>query len=391
MKNSAHVGIVMLGGDFQALGAVRSLAVKGVPVYLVDYELGICRYSRFVKKRVLINGLLNPDLFADKLIDLARRENVKGWVLMPNNDELIKLLSINMEKLDKWYKIPVPNWEVVKLFYFKNNAYRLAEQISIPVPTIYRGQNLEEFLSQNLSYPIVLKPAYKEKYYPITKKKAIRVNDENQFVQEYNAMSSIIDPSEIVVQEFLDGGPKNLYSYVGFFSGDRFDVGMAARRLRQHPMDFGHATTYAVSVDIPTLRDMAERLLCEMGFFGIAEVEFMYDEKVDQFKFIEINGRIWGWHTLAKAAGVNVPYAAWQYMIGAEIDSTEPKIDVKWIRLLTDIPTVVKEICGGRMRVKDYFRSIKGKKEFAVFSIKDPLPFFMEIFHVPYLWWKRGF
>jgi hypothetical protein len=34
---------------------------------------------------------------------------------------------------------------------------------------------------------------------------------------------------------------------------------------------------------------------------------------------------------------------------------------------------------------------MRGKKEFAVFSLNDPLPFIIEGIMIPYLWIKRGF
>ena len=77
-------------------------------------------------------------------------------------------------------------------------------------------------------------------------------------------------------------------------------------------------------------------------------------------------------------------------MNGLEMNITEPHAGAKWIRLVTDTPTVIKELFSGRMSIKEYYQSIKGKKEYAVLSLKDPLPFFMEILFVPYLWWKRG-
>ena len=391
MKTNSRIGAVIIGGDFQALGAIRSLSENNIPVFLIDHEFSISRFSRYIKRRVKNYSLLSSNQFSDYLIRIAINENLKGWVLFPNNDEIVKLISINRDKLQNWFRVPVPSWEIVKKFYYKQNAYRIAENISIPVPKMYRCENLEGLLKSNLQFPLVLKPSSKEVYYPITKKKAIRIEKEDELIIEYNKMAAIIDPEDIVVQEMIEGGPKNLYSYVTFFDGDKTVAGTSAIRLRQHPMDFGHATTYAESVKIPELEEMANKLLKEIGYFGIAEVEFMKDDKTNNFKFIEINGRIWGWHTLAKAAGLNIPYILFKYMTDQEIKATSPVEGVKWIRLITDTPTVLKELIAGRMKLKDYFRTLKGKKEYAVFSFKDPLPFLMEYIMAPYLWLKRGF
>ncbi len=384
-------GVVMLAGDFQALGAIRSLAEHGVPVVLLDDEPNIARFSRYLKGHIRMPELRRPHHFDQRLIALAKSHSLKGWVLLPNNDELVMLLAKNRESLSEWFIVPIPPWANVRKFYYKDEAYELAQKISIPVPRIYSGRTVEEILAQKPVFPLVLKPRAKERYYPKARKKALRVNSEGELRREHQAMAMIIDPGEIVVQEFLPGGGKNLYSYAAFFDGQKIVAGMAANRRRQHPRDFGHATTYAISVDIPELKNLAERLLREMGFFGIAEVEFMKDEREGVYKFIEINGRIWGWHTLAKAAGVNLPYQLYRHLTGKMVKTASPKIGVKWVRLITDVPTSMKDILTGHMTVKEYRRSLSGPKEYAVFSPRDPLPFFMEFLLIPYLWWKRGF
>jgi predicted ATP-grasp superfamily ATP-dependent carboligase len=63
-------------------------------------------------------------------------------------------------------------------------------------------------------------------------------------------------------------------------------------------MDFGHATTYAVTVDIPELEILARRFLRAMGYYGLSEIEFMQDDRDGRYKLIEMNPRTWGWHTL---------------------------------------------------------------------------------------------
>ena len=117
----------------------------------------------------------------------------------------------------------------------------------------------------------------------------------------------------------------------------------------------------------------------------------MQDHKDGKYKLIELNPRIWGWHTLAIAAGVDLPYLLYQDMIGQKIETPSTLRDVKWVRLATDIPTVFTEVIKGNMKIAEYIYSMKGKKEFAVFCLDDPLPFFMEFGMIPYLWWKRGF
>ena len=156
-------------------------------------------------------------------------------------------------------------------------------------------------------------------------------------------------------------------------------------------MDFGHATTYAETVDIPELEEIAAKILGLLGFYGLSEVEFMLDPRDGIYKLLEINARPWGWHTLAIGAGVDLPYLLYQDMLGEEGQQNDFDKNTKWIRLTTDIPTVIAEIFKGRLKVTDYANSLKGKRQFAVLSIRDPLPFIAELLMLPYLWRKRGF
>ena len=43
------VGAVVIGGDYQGLGIVRSLGRRGVPVCVVDDEHSISRFSKYSK------------------------------------------------------------------------------------------------------------------------------------------------------------------------------------------------------------------------------------------------------------------------------------------------------------------------------------------------------
>jgi predicted ATP-grasp superfamily ATP-dependent carboligase len=385
-------GAVIIGSDFQALGVIRSLVEHNVPMFLVEFEPNISRFSRYINRRVAKYDFFQDPGIVEFLLQLADKHSLDGWVLFANNDETVKLLAQNHERLSQRFQVSVPPWEVSQSFYCKDKAYKLAADNGIVTPKIYPATELDQLLASDIEFPIVLKPAFKENYYDKTRKKAVLCRDRNELAREYASMRRLIPSSQIVVQEFITGGPRNLYSYACVFDGQQIVAGMAARRLRQHPMDFGHATTYAESVALPELADLTQRLLSAMHYRGVAEVEFMYDEKSGHYKFIEMNGRIWGWHTLAKAAGVNMSYALYCLMVNEPIPPTNGLVDAKWIRAITDTPTSAREWFHGRLSLTTYLQSFRGERvEFAVWSRKDPLPFLMEIAMLPYLWWKKGF
>ncbi|MGB7296410.1 MAG: ATP-grasp domain-containing protein [Candidatus Aminicenantales bacterium] len=357
----------------------------------MDHELGICRFSKYQKKFFKSPHPSNPDQYVDFLMRTAKKEGIEGWVIYPNSDLVVFILSRYKETLEDYFRIPTPGWDVMRCVYVKRETYEIAAKNGIPIPKTYDKYCLSQLLGENLQFPVVIKPSIRDHFYPWFKSKAFRVDNEDELIRIYNRVNRIIASDEIIVQDFIPGGPKNLYSYCPFFKNGKVVAGLAANRARQHPMEFGHASTYVQLADIPELRRMAERFLNLINFYGIAEVEFMRDPRDHQYKLLEVNPRIWGWHTLARAAGVDLPYFLYQDLLGEDIDVPSSLNHVKWVRLITDIPTSFHEIIKGKLRIGDYIASMKGEMTEAVLSLKDPLPFIAEIALLPHLWTKKGF
>ena len=384
-------GAVVTGGDFQGLGVIRSLGRKGIPVHVIDHEFSIGRFSRYSQKFSYAPHPAQEDEFLHFLIEYAKKHELNKWVLYANDDLAVRILSKHKKKLEEIYLIPTPDWEVIKYVYNKKNTYQLAESLGIPTPKTYYPENVNDLKNLDIDFPIIIKPTIRDNFFEKLRKKAFLVQNREHLILTYEKICEVIDPSELLIQEFIPVGPKHLYSFCPFFKDGEVLTSIMARRSRQHPMDFGQATTFAETVHLPELKVMGEKILRNINYYGLAEVEFMYDTRDMKYKFLEINARVWGWHTLAQCAGIDLPYLLFQDVIGQPVQIPSSQNDVKWMRLITDVPIVLKEIIKRRMSLKEYRLSFKGKKEYAVFSLNDPLPFFAEIFMLPYLWIKRGF
>lgn len=388
-----ETGVLLIGGDFQAVGVMRALASEGIPCFLLAPERGIAVHSRHARRQARKYDLLDDPYAVTYLKSLAERERLEGWVVFCVNDETIAFLAKRHAELSQTFVLAVPPWEIAQNFYEKDKAYALAESCGISIPRQYKADQLESIIEANPVYPLVLKPSFKKNYYEKTGNKAIRVNSEAELRREYAAMRKLIPSSQIVVQEMITGGTQNLFSYATLFDGERIVSGLAAARLRQHPMDFGHATTYAEQRDNPTLEQLATKFLQALKYKGVAEIEFMLDERSGNYKFIEMNGRFWGWHVLTQVAGLNFPADLFHLMLGHEIKRPNPTVkDARWMRMITDVPTVMREVVLGRMSIRrEYLPTLTARKGFAVWSWTDPLPSVVEILMAPYLWLKKGF
>lgn len=383
-------GAVILGGDFQGLGIARNLSQHGVPVAILDHNFCIGRFSRCTTRYFRSPPLADPESLVQFLLRLGEKE-FRRWVLFPTSDAAVKILAVNRDALLPYYLVPTPPWEITQYAYDKRLTHRLATDAGIAVPKTLFPSCRAELDSMAMDFPVILKPSVIANFFPIAQKKALRANNRKELIERYDYMASIIDPSEIMIQELIEGGPKNLYSFCSLFADGEVKAKIMARRLRQHPMDFGSATTFAVTCDIPLLQEMATRFLQKMRYEGLSEVEFMFDEKEYRFKLLEMNARTWGWHTLGAKAGVNFSLLLFRHLHNQEVRVDSFESGVKWVRELTDIPTALKEFARRRLRIGDYLKSIKGRKELAVFSGSDPLPFLAELFLAPVMWYRREF
>jgi len=386
-------GVIVIGGHFQGLGLLRSLGRQDIPVYLLDKEQCIGRFSKYVKKFLKCPDVSKDESrFLEFLVNLAGKENLEGWIIYPNDDETVSFLARHRERLEKHYRVSTPPWDIVKYAYDKALTYGIAEKCGVAIPKTYYPQSIDELKQTDMAFPVVIKPSIKEPFYSRTSRKAILVKDRDQLIKEYTgALKAIASSQTLMVQEFIPGGTKNLLSVGCLCRDGKLLARVMASRLRQHPMDFGHATTFAKTVNIPEMGEMAGKILAAIKFHGLAEIEFMYDSRDSRYKLIEINARTWGWHTIAMAAGVDMPYLSYLDMLGREVRQNGFIEGVKWMHLATDVPTAAIEILKGRMKLSEYISSLKGKKQYAVWSREDPVPFFAELVLLPYLWIKRGF
>jgi len=382
---------VIVGGDFQGLGIARNLSVLGLRVVVVDPGFSISRFSRYVDTFRKSPAYANPEEFTDFLTDLALKENLRKPVLFPTSDMAVHIIAKNRTRLEEHYLVPTPPWEITRLAYDKKLTYKLATEIGVPIPKTFFPESEEELSRQALNFPVILKPAITANFYPVTHLKAIKANDHQELLRNYKYMSSIIDKSEIMVQEIIGGGPKNLYSFCSLFSNGTVKAKIMAVRLRQHPMDFGSSSTYVVTCNIKQLEEMSTRILQKMNYYGLSEVEFMLDERDDTFKLIDINPRTWAWHTLGAKTGVNFSALLFRDMHHDPVQLDTFETGVIWIREVSDVATAISEIAKHRLQVVDYLGTLRGKKVLAVFSSRDPLPFMAELLWAPYIWCKRGF
>jgi predicted ATP-grasp superfamily ATP-dependent carboligase len=96
-------------------------------------------------------------------------------------------------------------------------------------------------------------------------------------------------------------------------------------------------------------------------------------------KLLDVNPRVWGWHTLGARAGVDFPWLLWQLVCGERIERVEGRAGERWLRLSTDLPTGVRELLARRQAVRPYVASLVGRRERAIAARDDVVPGLLEL------------
>jgi D-aspartate ligase len=287
--------------------------------------------------------------------------------------------------------VPTPGWDTIRWAWDKRNTYRLAGELQIPVPRTAYPRSAAELGSVDLELPIVIKPAVKEHFIYATKAKAWRADTRQELEMLYERARAVVPAGEVMLQELIPGDGREQYAYCAFFKDGAAIASMGARRRRQHPPEFGRASTYVETIDDPLLEELSERFLQAIGYYGLVEIEYKRDPRDDRVKLLDVNARTWGYHTLGPAAGVDFPALLFDDQLGRPVARCRTRPGVSWVRCVTDVPTAVLEIIGGRLGIREYVRSLARSSVEAVFMRDDLRPGLAELALIPYLAVRRGF
>mgnify|MGYP001451766407 CR=1 FL=1 len=383
-------GAVIIEGHVQGLSNARSLGEAGIPVIVVDRSNCIARYSRYCK-----GFFYSPDFegddFAGFLADLAVREGLQGWLLLPSNDHAVHTIARNREDLGSIYRIITPALDVVDKIYDKKNLIQIAESLGLPVPRTQYFRGVNDRLSSGLKLPVITKGRFGLSFYKVMRAKALVAYTEEELHGQLEYIASGYDLEKTFTQELIPStGLTHTVSFTAFCIDGEIRGHWTGQKLREHPLTFGTATL-AESITCRECHDLSVPLLRKLNYSGICEIEYLKDSRDGRYKLIEINARTWLWVGLAKRCGINYALMAYRYVNGQQLSFPENyDTGIKWINYLTDTWFSIRAMVSGKLKPGKYFRAMKGKRINAVFSWHDPLPSLALIFLSFYIARKRG-
>jgi D-aspartate ligase len=316
-RDVGRIGAVIEGRDIPAavidvgwvngLGAIRSLGRAGVRVLAVDHRPSALGFrSRYAERFVC------PDPKESETRFIAFIRALGEVVVFPTHDEGLNLIARHLGDLE--VLAPFPGWEVLERVQSKRAQLERAEATGIDVPrTLYPTSRLEaRAAAEEIGLPVLLKPEHPVGFKRRFRRQAFRCDTLAEVEEAYGRAEEFAP----MVQELVPGGDDTLYTVASYLSRDGRALGVfSGRKLRQTPPGIGTCRVgEAVWVQEPV--DAALMLLRAFDYFGLSQVEFKRDARDGRFKLMEINPRLWQWHSLASACGVDLPRIAYEDLVG---------------------------------------------------------------------------
>ncbi len=325
-----EIPVVVVGGNLNALGVVRSLARSRIPTHVMSTSRNCptawSRHATFVRARSL-----QGEELIDALLALAERLHDRP-VLILTQDASVHTVSAQRARLEHYYRVEMPTPEVVEALSDKLAFDALAAREGFAVPRSCAIRTRDDLEKLNLLQPpVIIKPADKGRVNAGTADRAVRaetLEHARALVQEM-----LNQVPAVIVQEWIEGPDSEIFftffcarsdgTPAAFFSG---------RKLQSTPPGVGST---AICIPAPEFADALERetrrFLKSVQYRGLGSLEFKRDVRNGRFLMVEPTvGRTDWQEEIAALSGVNLPVLAYWIALGVEPPS-EPTVPMRRI------------------------------------------------------------
>jgi D-aspartate ligase len=351
--------IVLECSYVNGLSAIRSLAAIGVPVIALDHRrqaLGL--RSRLAAPIVCPHPHAEPDEFAAMLTEICEALP-HGAVAFPTHDEY--LVAVNRSAPTS-LRLPFGPRELIEPIQAKRFQYDAAARAGVLLPATFHPADEESAgrAAEVLRYPAVMKPS------------------EGAGFKELLAAYRLGAEFAPMLQEQIPGGDDCLWTVGSYVDPGGTVPGIfCGRKLLQAPAGVGTCRVGVAEWDDEAV-DGARRFLHALGYHGISQVEYKRDPRDGTLRLMEVNARLWQWHSLAAACGVDLVQMAYRDAIGQPVTARTSRAAGRrrWVALVRHVRESRREHLGLRRTLAP----LRPPFTEPVFSLRDPMPAIHQVF-----------
>jgi predicted ATP-grasp superfamily ATP-dependent carboligase len=294
----------------KTLAVVRDMGGAGLEVGAVGgSRCSTDFFSRYCKRRVVCpDPVQEPAGFLNCLIRHVSRYPYD--LIIPMDDVTIGLVARARDRFPAGTRMVIAPWESLDKALDKAKTFQVAQRLSVPAPKTWFIEDLADLkiVADKISGPLVVKPRKSWGARGVS-----FVWKPKELEQKYLAVHQRY-PYPLIQEMIPMDGPFLAVGLLFDQAGEPV-AGFVQRSLREFPVT-GGSSTLRESISDPLLLAQAISLLREIGWVGLAQVEFKIDPRNGQPKLMEINPRCWNSIQLAIEAGVNFPLLLYKVAMG---------------------------------------------------------------------------
>jgi D-aspartate ligase len=355
------------------LSAIRQLARSAVPVVALDHR----RQALGLRSRLAV-PVVCPDPAADRPgFDTVLAEIVEAVggraVAFPTHDE--HLVAVNRLALPGLL-LPFGPPALIDSIQSKRFQYEAAERVGVALPLTFHPRSEAEArdAAEQMRYPAVMKPALGAEFKRLHNRPLMEADTPEALIEAYRAGA----PFEPMLQERIPGGDDCLWTVGSHLAADGTALGVfCGRKLLQAPAGVGTCRVGEARWDEVAV-DGALALLRELGFHGTSQVEYKRDPRDGSLRLMEVNARLWQWHSLAAACGVPLVTMAYRDALGEDVQPATSRGNDgrRWVALVRHLRESRREKAGLRAALQP----LRPPFDEPVFSLTDPMPAIHQVY-----------
>ena len=376
---------IIIGLDsMQGLQSARVLASHGIPVIGLAEEKHDHGCHTNVCSKIVITKTEGKELI-DTLLKLGKTLKQKA-VMFTCQEKNVLAVSKERDELKDYYHIILPEHKIVDVFMDKEKFYEYAINHKLPVPKTFTIKNLSELneIDSQIRYPCILKPSSKSsEWIKKTSLKAFAINSKEEFQKIFSEYIHFTD--SFIISEWISGPDTNHFTCNSYFNKNGEElVSYVSRKVRQWPPKTGQGC-FAEEVRNDEVLNLSIKIFKDAGFKGLTYLDLKKDDITGNYFIIEPNiGRPTGRAAMAEASGVDYLYTMYCDLLNLPLPENRKQLykGVKWMHIRRDLMVFFVLWWKGEITFSQWWKSLKGPKVFAVYSKKDPLPFFFDFFRV---------
>lgn len=278
----------------------------------------------------------HDDQFVSMLNNEAKKYPDTKFIIFAPNEVYLDILCKNLDKLDFDFEAAYPFGDIYKNIYHKSQFYAYLDTIGVRYPKT-ELINKDTIESLSLDGDLFMKPDNFPELYNLDfshRQKGYRFSSKGEAIEMLREIYKAGYTSDMLVQEYVDGGDGYEYSLNGYRSTKKETSMVLARNIisDMRPLSVGNHLVQ-IDADNEKMYEIAKHIVDELDYVGLFNFDFKLDAKTGEIFVFEMNqrqGRTFYYSTLA---GVNLIELAIRDKGYGESKSVSPSRKFRLIKL----------------------------------------------------------